>query len=149
VLRAGLGAGLGVSGLGLCFGAGCWAERRALSCGLSWEGLGTARQRGALLRLPTRTRRCQQLQRARTHPGDSLRPCTPPPPPPDPNLPAPLHSPLPTRAPEKYSSAAPLAADARQRICSEFIDPRNSVTVSVSVGPPSGLLKDKRPSEWK
>lgn len=54
-----------------------------------------------------------------------------------------------SRAPEKYSSAAPLAADARQRIVSELIDPRNFVTVSVTVGPAAGLLKDKQPSEWK
>jgi hypothetical protein len=54
-----------------------------------------------------------------------------------------------SRAPEKYSSAAPLAADARQRIVSELIDPSNFVTVSVTVGPAAGLLKDKQPSEWK
>jgi hypothetical protein len=34
-----------------------------------------------------------------------------------------------SRAPEKYSSAAPLSADARQRIVSEFVDLRNFVTV--------------------
>ncbi len=54
-----------------------------------------------------------------------------------------------THEPEKYSSAAPLTADARQRIVSELIDLTNFVTVSMTVGPASGLLKGRPMSEWK
>ncbi|GFR51830.1 hypothetical protein Agub_g14293 [Astrephomene gubernaculifera] len=53
-----------------------------------------------------------------------------------------------SRPPEKYSSAAPLTADARQRMVSELFDFRNLVTVSMNVGPASGLLKGRPPSEW-
>lgn len=53
-----------------------------------------------------------------------------------------------SRAPEKYSSAAPLTADARQRIVSELFDFRTFVGASMNVGPASGLLKDKPPAEW-
>ena len=49
----------------------------------------------------------------------------------------------------RYSSAAPLTADARQRIVSEFIDLRNFITVSMTVGPASGLLKGAPESEWR
>ncbi|GAX79956.1 hypothetical protein CEUSTIGMA_g7395.t1 [Chlamydomonas eustigma] len=51
--------------------------------------------------------------------------------------------------PEKYSSAAPLTADARQRIVSELMDLRNYVTVSMTVGPASGVLKDVPETEWR
>eukprot|EP00877_Chromochloris_zofingiensis_P007690 jgi/Chrzof1/3174/Cz12g14170.t1_PPD5[v5.2] len=54
-----------------------------------------------------------------------------------------------TKAPEKYSSAAPLNADARQRIVSELFDLSKFVTVSMTVGPVSGVLKDSEPSQWK
>lgn len=39
-----------------------------------------------------------------------------------------------SRKPERYSSAAPLTADARQRIVCELADLVDSVTVSVTVG---------------
>eukprot|EP00878_Enallax_costatus_P039961 GHUV01045909.1.p1 GENE.GHUV01045909.1~~GHUV01045909.1.p1 ORF type:complete len:346 (+),score=74.22 GHUV01045909.1:367-1404(+) len=53
-----------------------------------------------------------------------------------------------TRPPEKYSSAAPLSADARQRICSELFDLKRFVTVSMTVGPASGVLRDKPQEQW-
>lgn len=53
------------------------------------------------------------------------------------------------RTPEKYSSAAPLTADARQRIVSELLDLENYISVSVSVGPVSGVLKGTDPSLWR
>lgn len=53
-----------------------------------------------------------------------------------------------SRKPEKYSSAAPLTADARQRIVFELVNLMEAVTVSVSVGPPAGLLRSKKPEEW-
>eukprot|EP00890_Picochlorum_soloecismus_P004705 jgi/Picsp_1/5235/NSC_02598-R1_lumen targeted protein len=53
-----------------------------------------------------------------------------------------------SRKPEKYSSAAPLTADARQRIVCELVNLVEAVTISVSVGPPAGLLKSKKPEEW-
>eukprot|EP00775_Hariotina_reticulata_P002083 gene2083-2402_t len=54
-----------------------------------------------------------------------------------------------TRPPEKYSSAAPLSADARQRIVSELVDLRSFVTVSMTVGPASGVLKDVPQEQWR
>ncbi|GAQ86869.1 hypothetical protein KFL_003170080 [Klebsormidium nitens] len=55
-----------------------------------------------------------------------------------------------TRAPERYSSAAPISSDARQRIVSERIDFTKSVTCTVSVGPPSEIfLKGTDPTGWK
>lgn len=53
------------------------------------------------------------------------------------------------RVPERYSSAAPLTADARQRIVTELLDVKNFVSVSVSVGPASGILKLDTPADWK
>ena len=44
---------------------------------------------------------------------------------------------VPSRKPERYSSAAPLSPDARQRIVCELVDLQQSVTVSVTVGPPA------------
>lgn len=49
----------------------------------------------------------------------------------------------------QYSSAAPLTADARQRIVGEVFDLRRFVTVSMTVGPASGVLKDQPQEEWK
>lgn len=54
-----------------------------------------------------------------------------------------------SRRPEKYSSAAPLTADARQRIVCELVDLQKSFTVSVSVGPPSAILSGTDSSAWK
>ncbi|KAG0463076.1 hypothetical protein HPP92_021552 [Vanilla planifolia] len=42
-----------------------------------------------------------------------------------------------SRKPERYSSAAPLSPDARQRIVSERVDMINNVIISVSIGPPN------------
>ncbi len=53
-----------------------------------------------------------------------------------------------SRKPEKYSSAAPLTADARQRIVCELVSLMDAVTVSVSVGPPSGTLRTTKPEDW-
>lgn len=57
-------------------------------------------------------------------------------------------SPVLTRTPEKYSSAAPLSADARQRIVAELFDLTRFVTVSVTVGPASGVLRDVPQERW-
>mmetsp|Transcript_3755 Transcript_3755/g.9727 ORF Transcript_3755/g.9727 Transcript_3755/m.9727 type:complete len:304 (-) Transcript_3755:153-1064(-) len=54
-----------------------------------------------------------------------------------------------SRKPEKYSSAAPLSADARQRIVAEVIDLVRAVTVSVTVGPAIGKLKKLPLDEWE
>lgn len=54
-----------------------------------------------------------------------------------------------SRRPERYSSAAPLAPDARQRIVSELVDFSHGLVISLTVGPPSGLLKGKAPAEWR
>ena len=53
-----------------------------------------------------------------------------------------------SRRPERYSSAAPLTPDARQRIVAELVDLKLAVTVSVTVGPPSGTLKTTTQSQW-
>ena len=45
-----------------------------------------------------------------------------------------------SRTPERYSSAAPLSADARQRIVCELVALPQAVTLSVSVGPPNAIL---------
>lgn len=42
-----------------------------------------------------------------------------------------------SRKPERYSSAAPLSPDARQRIVSERVDMINNLVISVSIGPPN------------
>ena len=42
---------------------------------------------------------------------------------------------IPSRKPERYSSAAPLSADARQRIVSELVSFQDRVTISVTVSP--------------
>uniref|UniRef100_A0A0E0C4N7 PsbP C-terminal domain-containing protein n=1 Tax=Oryza meridionalis TaxID=40149 RepID=A0A0E0C4N7_9ORYZ len=54
-----------------------------------------------------------------------------------------------SRKPERYSSAAPLSPDARQRIVSERVDMIHNVVISVSIGPPNSRFppsKDK--SKW-
>jgi hypothetical protein len=54
-----------------------------------------------------------------------------------------------SRTPERYSSAAPLSPDARQRIVSERLNIQNNLVVSVSVGPPNTtFLKDSDQSAW-
>lgn len=53
-----------------------------------------------------------------------------------------------SRKPEKYSSAAPLTPDARQRIVAELVDLKLAVTISVTVGPPAGTLKTVPEAEW-
>ncbi|CAL4948707.1 unnamed protein product [Urochloa decumbens] len=54
-----------------------------------------------------------------------------------------------SRKPERYSSAAPLSPDARQRIVSERVDMIHNVVISVSIGPPnSRLLPSKDKSSW-
>ena len=53
-----------------------------------------------------------------------------------------------SRRPERYSSAAPLSADARQRIVCELIALAQGVTVSVTVGPAAGVLKGRDPGTW-
>lgn len=54
-----------------------------------------------------------------------------------------------SRKPERYSSAAPLSPDARQRIVSERIDLKNNLVISVSVGPPnSAFLKSNDINSW-
>ena len=55
---------------------------------------------------------------------------------------------VPSRRPERYSSAAPLSADARQRIVCELIALAQGVTVSVTVGPAAGVLKGVDPATW-
>uniref|UniRef100_A0A0F7CYM8 Photosystem II reaction center PsbP family protein n=1 Tax=Masdevallia picturata TaxID=125444 RepID=A0A0F7CYM8_9ASPA len=42
-----------------------------------------------------------------------------------------------SRRPERYSSAAPLSPDARQRIVSERVDMINNLVISISIGPPN------------
>jgi hypothetical protein len=57
---------------------------------------------------------------------------------------------VPSRRPERYSSAAPLSADARQRIVAEWLDLKRFVSVTVTVGPAaSPFLRGKSPEEWK
>jgi len=53
-----------------------------------------------------------------------------------------------SRRPERYSSAAPLTADARQRIVCELADLIDAITVSVSLGPPAGTLRSTPQDKW-
>lgn len=58
---------------------------------------------------------------------------------------------VPSRKPERYSSAAPLSPDARQRIVAELVDLAAAVTVSVTVGPPppaGPLAESADPTAW-
>lgn len=47
-----------------------------------------------------------------------------------------------SRKPERYSSAAPMTADARQRIVTELVDFPDGITISVSVG----ILNPQKPA---
>eukprot|EP00249_Psilotum_nudum_P004168 c17711_g1_i2 orf=261-1184(-) len=54
-----------------------------------------------------------------------------------------------SRKPERYSSAAPLSPDARQRIVSERLDIKDNIVISVSIGPPNpAFLKTKDKKSW-
>lgn len=54
-----------------------------------------------------------------------------------------------SRKPERYSSAAPLSADARQRIVSERLDIKDNLVISVSIGPPNNrFLTSKDKNTW-
>ncbi|TVU35917.1 hypothetical protein EJB05_17824 [Eragrostis curvula] len=54
-----------------------------------------------------------------------------------------------SRKSERYSSAAPLSPDARQRIVGERVDMIHNVVISVSIGPPnSRFLPSKDKSTW-
>ncbi|XP_057819465.2 psbP domain-containing protein 5, chloroplastic isoform X2 [Cryptomeria japonica] len=54
-----------------------------------------------------------------------------------------------SRKPERYSSAAPLSADARQRIVSERLDIKDNLVISVSIGPPnSRFLTSTDKNTW-
>ncbi|GAB2284874.1 PsbP domain-containing protein 5, chloroplastic [Dionaea muscipula] len=54
-----------------------------------------------------------------------------------------------SRKPERYSSAAPLSADARLRIVSERVDIIDNLIISVTVGPPnSQFLKSTDKHTW-
>lgn len=54
-----------------------------------------------------------------------------------------------SRRPERYSSAAPLTADARQRIVCSLVSLGDSITYTVTVGPAAGLLKGAPVSQWR
>lgn len=55
-----------------------------------------------------------------------------------------------SRKPERYSSAAPLAPNARQRIVYERVDIINNLVISVSIGPPnSRFLTSTDKSTWQ
>lgn len=55
-----------------------------------------------------------------------------------------------SRKPERYSSAAPLSPDARQRIVSERVDFIDNLILSVSIGPPnSQFIKSMDKSTWR
>lgn len=53
-----------------------------------------------------------------------------------------------SRKPEKYSSAAPLVADARQRIVAEYVSLADGITCSLFVGPATGNLQSKDEADW-
>lgn len=53
-----------------------------------------------------------------------------------------------SRKPERYSSAAPLTADARQRIVCELVSLVDAVAISVSVGNPAGTLRTTKREDW-
>ncbi|PKA52938.1 PsbP domain-containing protein 5, chloroplastic [Apostasia shenzhenica] len=55
-----------------------------------------------------------------------------------------------SRKPERYSSAAPLSPDARQRIVSERVDMISNLVISVSIGPPNArYLTPSEKNVWK
>lgn len=53
-----------------------------------------------------------------------------------------------SRKPEKYSSAAPLVADARQRIVAEYVSLADGITCSMFVGPATGSLERTEQEDW-
>jgi len=53
-----------------------------------------------------------------------------------------------SRAPERYSSAAPMSADARQRIVYEAVDFSEPLIITVSVGPVPPGLSDTPQDQW-
>ncbi|KAK9149507.1 hypothetical protein Scep_008264 [Stephania cephalantha] len=54
-----------------------------------------------------------------------------------------------SRKPERYSSAAPLSPNARQRIVSERVDIIDNLVISVSIGPPnSQFIKSVDKNSW-
>jgi hypothetical protein len=53
-----------------------------------------------------------------------------------------------SRKPEKYSSAAPLVADARQRIVAEYVSLADGITYTVFVGPATGSLLGAPQDSW-
>ena len=53
-----------------------------------------------------------------------------------------------SRKPEKYSSAAPLVADARQRIVAEYVSLAQGITCSMFVGPVTGSLQRLEQGDW-
>merc|ERR1712224_861994 len=54
-----------------------------------------------------------------------------------------------SRRPERYSSAAPLTINTRQRFVCELLDLPAALSISVSVGPPAGVLKALSIKRWK
>lgn len=54
-----------------------------------------------------------------------------------------------SRRPERYSSAAPLSPDARQRIVCSLVSLADSITYTVTVGPAAGVLKQTPPQQWR
>uniref|UniRef100_A0A0F7GYK8 Photosystem II reaction center PsbP family protein n=1 Tax=Cypripedium formosanum TaxID=53042 RepID=A0A0F7GYK8_9ASPA len=55
-----------------------------------------------------------------------------------------------SRKPERYSSAAPLSPNARQRIVSERVDMINNLVISISIGPPnSRYLTSNDKNTWR
>ncbi|PIA65231.1 hypothetical protein AQUCO_00100603v1 [Aquilegia coerulea] len=54
-----------------------------------------------------------------------------------------------SRKPERYSSAAPLSPDARQRIVSERVDIIDNLIISISIGPPNPqFIKSNDKNTW-
>lgn len=53
-----------------------------------------------------------------------------------------------SRKPEKYSSAAPLVADARQRIVAEYVSLADGITCAMFVGPVTGALQRIDHADW-
>merc|ERR1711897_129766 len=53
-----------------------------------------------------------------------------------------------SRRPEKYSSAAPISPNARQRIVCELIDLNAALVLTVSVSPTPEIFKDRPLNDW-
>ena len=54
-----------------------------------------------------------------------------------------------SRRPERYSSAAPLTPDARQRIVCSLVSLADGLTYTVTVGPVAGVLKGAPSEKWQ